>query len=116
MEFNKGDKVEHKSRGKGTFIEYDTFENESVVQFEEGDAEGDTLTVSTSLLKFLYSRFDYVLFKGYMDEMYNGNDIDNFKGYYENLLKLFKDRNLSMEQVDEMKKIYDKGRHQKGAV
>lgn len=114
MDFRRGDKVEHKSRGKGTFIDYDTFENEAVVQFEEGDAEGETLTVSTSLLKFLYSRFDYALFKGYMDEMFNGDDIDNFKGYYENLLNLLKDRSLSMEQVDEMKKTYDQSRHQKG--
>lgn len=49
--FQKGDRVEHSKRGKGTYVEsYDRFE--SVVHFDEdSDAEGELLTVSTHLLK-----------------------------------------------------------------
>lgn len=56
MVFVKGDRVEHKNRGKGVFLSYGTFENESVIMFDEdSNAEGDILTVTTSLLKKLDS-------------------------------------------------------------
>ncbi|WP_180806856.1 hypothetical protein [Bacillus paralicheniformis] len=54
MQFNNGDRVEHVNRGKGTFLSYGEFENESIVKFDEdSNAEGDTLTVTTGLLKKL---------------------------------------------------------------
>lgn len=50
-EFKSGDRVEHKNRGKGTFLMYGTFNDESIVEFDkESDAEGETLTVTTQLL------------------------------------------------------------------
>lgn len=49
--FKSGDRVEHKNRGKGTFIEYDILEDDCLVEFDlDSDAEGDTLLVSESLL------------------------------------------------------------------
>ncbi|WP_299831439.1 hypothetical protein [uncultured Metabacillus sp.] len=50
--FKKGDRVEHKNRGKGTFIEYDILEDDVYVEFDlDSDGEGDTLLVSASLLR-----------------------------------------------------------------
>lgn len=52
MGFKTGDRVEHKTRGNGTFLAYGTFSNESIVEFDiDSDAEGETLTVTTGLLK-----------------------------------------------------------------
>lgn len=52
MILQEGDRVEHKNRGKGTVIEQQFFINETTVQFDvDSDAEGEILTVSTSLLK-----------------------------------------------------------------
>ena len=52
--FEEGDRVEHARRGKGTFLTFGVFDNESVVEFDEdSDARGETLTVSTGLLKKL---------------------------------------------------------------
>lgn len=50
--FKQGDRVEHKRRGKGTFIEYDwATPNDAVVEFDkDSDAEGDTLCVTAALL------------------------------------------------------------------
>ncbi|PRR87320.1 hypothetical protein [Bacillus atrophaeus] len=54
VKFNNGDRVEHARRGRGTFVSYDTNEEESVVSFDlDSDADGDTLTVSTNLLKVI---------------------------------------------------------------
>lgn len=51
MEFKTGDRVEHKARGKGTFLSYGMFSDESIVEFDkESNAEGETLTVTTGLL------------------------------------------------------------------
>lgn len=52
MEFKTGDRVEHVRRGKGTFLIYGLFSDESIVEFDkDSDAKGDTLTVTTGLLK-----------------------------------------------------------------
>lgn len=52
MEFKTGDRVEHSRRGKGTFLMYGMFHDESIVEFDkDSDAEGETLTVTTCLLK-----------------------------------------------------------------
>lgn len=41
MEFKIGDRVEHKKRGKGTFLSYGMFHDESMVEFDkDSDAEG----------------------------------------------------------------------------
>lgn len=51
MKFKQGDKVEHKNRGKGTVLGYDPLDNSCViVEFYEGDAKGESLGVSESLL------------------------------------------------------------------
>lgn len=52
MEFKLDDRVEHARRGKGTFLSYGMFHDESIVQFDkDSDANGETLTVTTGLLK-----------------------------------------------------------------
>lgn len=52
MEFKMGDRVEHSRRGKGTFLSYGDFSDESIVEFDkDSDAEGETLVVTTGLLK-----------------------------------------------------------------
>lgn len=54
MEFKTGDRVEHKARGKGTFLSYGMFHDESIVEFDhDSDAEGETLTVTTGMLKLI---------------------------------------------------------------
>lgn len=62
MEFKKGDRVEHKNRGKGTFVCYDIHENESVVEFDlDSDGAGMELTVSTSLLRLSMKNKDEII-------------------------------------------------------
>jgi hypothetical protein len=52
MEFKLGDRVEHLNRGKGTFLSYGMFNDESIVEFDRNsDAEEETLTVTTGFLK-----------------------------------------------------------------
>ncbi|MGG1347608.1 hypothetical protein ABE197_13090 [Bacillus subtilis] len=52
IEFKKGDRVEHSRRGKGTFLSQGMFHDESFVEFDkESDAEGETLVVTTKMLK-----------------------------------------------------------------
>lgn len=52
MEFKYRNRVEHKRRGKGTFLSQGNFHDESIVEFDkDSDAEGETLTVTTGLLK-----------------------------------------------------------------
>jgi hypothetical protein len=51
MKFKFGDRVEHARRGKGTFLSYGMFSDESIVEFDkDSDAKGETLTVTTGLL------------------------------------------------------------------
>lgn len=51
--FEQGDRVIHKTRGKGTFIEYDwATDKDAVVEFDiDSDAEGETLCVTAALLR-----------------------------------------------------------------
>lgn len=52
IEFKKGDRVEHSRRGKGTFLSQGIFHDESIVEFDkDSDAEGETLVVTTKMLK-----------------------------------------------------------------
>jgi len=52
MTFKLNDRVEHATRGAGTFLSYGVFHDESIVEFDkDSDAEGETLTVTTRLLK-----------------------------------------------------------------
>jgi hypothetical protein len=52
MKFVKGDKVEHRNRGKGTVVGYDPLDDSCViVDFDlDSDAKGETLGVTESLL------------------------------------------------------------------
>ena len=52
MVFEFGDCVEHETLGKGIFLNYGLFFEESVVQFDENSGgEGDLITVATELIK-----------------------------------------------------------------
>lgn len=57
VEYKNGDRVEHKNRGKGIFVEYHCesykgYTDSCYVQFDENsDAEGDFLEVTIGMLK-----------------------------------------------------------------
>jgi stalled ribosome alternative rescue factor ArfA len=53
VEFKFGDRVEHSRRGKGTFLSYDdSMKEDAIVEFDDdSDAEGETLAVTSKLLK-----------------------------------------------------------------
>lgn len=52
-EFKKGDKVEHKTWGKGTFMEYDSDPYACVIEFDEETDYGKVACVSVGLVELI---------------------------------------------------------------
>ncbi|MCK1999781.1 hypothetical protein MZM54_00105 [[Brevibacterium] frigoritolerans] len=61
-----------------------------------------------------FSYVQYSYFKGYMDELFEGNNIDEFSKYYHRLTDQLNKDGVSVENISKMKETYDNHRKQRG--
>lgn len=61
-----------------------------------------------------FSYVHYSYFKGYMDELFEGNSIEEFSKYYDFLTDQLNKDGVSVENINKMKEAYDNHRKQRG--